>query len=772
MVACGWSLALASLSVVPQAAIASQQSIDLPAERLDQAIDRLAARYHLSIGIDGRLPSIRVKPVRGARTAADALRQLLDGSGYRAVAVGPAAFRIEVAAAAPRPASSPVPIETRDEPEIIVTALKRRQSLSTTPATVRSVAGDSLRSASGTAGMGELAQEVPALSMSQLGPGQNRLFLRGIGDGPLGGFNQGSVAILFNESRLTFDSPDPDLALIDIDRIEVLEGPQGPLYGTGALGGIIKIMSAKPMLDEASAWVRAGLSTTEDGDLSTSQSAMVNLPIARDRLGLRAVIYRADSAGWIDNVGGRSDSNRGHLAGGRLALRWLPVPNWSVDLAAAVQARSSSDSQYVDGDLGQLERPGRSAEPRDADARLLTLTVNGMVGGLRLVSVSGVSTQEAVAFYDASPLAGLLETSGTTIVRDSRKYVLLDQEVRLSNAGGEMLDWLAGASLVKASTDARIAIRSAGSSAPLLTFRRDVTEAAVFGEATATLSPKWSLTGGARLFYNRVEDERSAGGDQATSGRGLVRASASASLGWKPRAGRYFFLRAATAYRPGGVNIGQQDTGSYEADELASVELGARAQLGATIAADGTLFATQWKHVQADELLPDGLVATRNAGNASNFGLEGRVRWTAAPGLHLETAFMVQSARLEAGSATAANIDDRRLPAVPHLAVRASAARSFSIRGWSGEARAGVRYTGATHLSFDPALDRRSAGLVTVDAGLTLSRDGWSFDLVSENLGNSAADSFAYGNPYRVRTSPQRTPLKPRSLGIQVSRHF
>ena len=700
-------------------------------------------------------------PVRGARNAAEALRRLLEGTGFRAVAVAPGAFRIE-----PVPIAAPVvePAQAADETPIVITALKRRQSLSTTPATVRSIPGGSLRSAYGLSDSSAIVRDLPALSMSQLGPGQNRLFLRGIGDGPLGGFNQSSVAIMFNESRLTFDAPDPDLALIDITTIEVLEGPQGPLYGTGALGGIVKITSAKPDLGRTSAQIETGLAAGEDGDLSSSEHAILNLPIDNNRLGARLVLYSEDTAGWIDNVGGRRDSDREGLIGGRLAIRWIPSADWSVDLVGAAQFRSLDDSRYVDGNLGRLKRSPRVPEPRDADARLLTLTVSGLIGRLRFESISGVSAQEAVAFYDAP---------GSTQVKDARRYVLINQEARLSNSGGGGVDWLAGLSLVKASTDSRVAARTPSAVTQLLVFHRDVTEAALFGEAAIKFGRGWTLNAGARLFYNQTEDERTNGGEQASTARGIVRAAASASLSWAPRAGRFFFVRAATAYRPGGVNIGQDSQpNAYEADELASAEFGARAQLTKSLALDSTLFATQWKHVQSDQLLPNGLIATRNSGDALNVGLEGRLRWSLSPGLGLEASVLLQSSRLERGSAGSFIIDDHRLPAVPDTALRTTVARTLSIGGWSGEARAGVRYSGATHLSFDPALDRRSRGFVTFDAGVSLARNGWAINLTGENLANSAADTFAFGNPYLVRAAPQRTPLRPRSIGIKLTRQF
>ena len=83
-----------------------------------------------------------------------------------------------------------------------------------------------------------------------------------------------------------------------------------------------------------------------------------------------------------------------------------------------------------------------------------------------------------------------------------------------------------------------------------------------------------------------------------------------------------------------------------------------------------------------------------------------------------------------------------------------------------------MRYVGATHLSFDPILDRRTGNYVVVDASITATRGNWSVAIVGDNLTNSSADTFAFGNPYRVRAIPQHTPIKPLTVGVTLGRKF
>jgi outer membrane receptor protein involved in Fe transport len=767
LLACGL-LTASAFSVAPPAQ-AAVQSIDLPRGSLAQSIGRLADRTGVSIGYAGTLPAVTTHEVSQAVSAAEALRQMLQGTGYRAIQTGPASFRIERVAQDNRaaPADSEVP-----EEQITVTALKRPRTLSDLPATMRVIPGDSFRSAAGQAGTDDIGRELPSLTISSLGPGLSRLFLRGIGDGPLNGFNQGSVAVLLDEARLNYDAPDPDWALIDIDQVEVLEGPQGPLYGTGALGGIVKLSTNRPDLSDASAEASASLSVGDGTSVSNAQSAVLNLPLMTDRLGIRAVAYRDGQGGWIDNSEGGNNLNRERLAGGRLAIRWNPAPQWTVDLVGALQGRTTLDSQYVDGNTGPLDRPNRLDEPRDLDAKLAMLTVSGPIGSVELTSITSISGQEASADYDATPLAATLGTVGTTRVTDDRNYRLFDQELRIRNRNPDHFEWLAGLSFINASTDTNITAKDSATEVPVLMFSREVREAAAFAEASWRLASNLTLSGGGRIFSVGVDDEGEESDSYSELSRYRVRGAGDIGLSWAASDRALFFVHAATGYRPGGINAQPEASQpAYEADELASVELGSRFKLGSGLSGDATLYAVNWKHVQTDQLLGNGLVATRNAGTARNFGFEGNLRWVPSRGVSLSGAFMVQSARLEESNENS-GIEDWRLPAVPKVAARAKIDHEFSWNRWTGNAGLGARYVGATHLSFDPLIDRRTPGHVLVDAHLSFERNGWAVGLVGENLTNSTADTFAFGNPYRVRLDPQRTPARPLSVGLQLSRRF
>jgi len=764
-------LSLATVSCSASAAAAAEPRIDVPAGSLSDSIRSLSAQTGVSIGYVGQLPAVRTRPVRGARSAAAALRQMLAGSGFEAVATGETTFRLQ---AAPKQVPSPRSLrpapQAADEREIVVTALKRPVSLSKFPGTLNIVEATDLTSASSIHGSEDLDRETPALSSTDVGAGRNRLFLRGIGDAPLGGYGQGSVAVLMDDARLTYDGPDPDWALVDIDRIEILEGPQGPLYGTGAIGGIVKIVTRRPDFKSVTGVLSDGVSFTQDGDISHDQSVVLNLPVTANAA-LRGIAYRSDQAGWIDDSRGQSDANRERLAGGRLALKLAPGL-WTADVNLAYQSRHGADSQYVDGRFGPLRRTNRIAEKRDLDASVAMLTLVGPIGTLELTSITSLTHQETVADYDATPLAPVLGTVGPTRIRDDRKYGLFDQELRLHDPRSGHFDWVAGASVIKSSTDSNTQAVDATARSELLSFRRSVSEAAIFGEGSLSIGRRWSVGGGARIFTNSIEDEGRSGTIDRVENRTRLRAAGSASATWRPGVRTTVFGRVATAYRPGGVNAepdAQQDV--YRADRLASAEVGIRTERG-PLSLQTTMFGARWVGVQAEELLTNGLIATINAGDALNFGIEGQLRLRVTRSTSLHLGFLAQSSKLESHG-PGLSIDDQRLPAVPEAAVRVKVLHGFTLgKRWDGLARVGIDYVGATHLSFDPALDRRTRGRAIVDAGVTLTKAPWTVELAAENLGNSTADTFAFGNPFRIMAEQERTPVRPRTIGLVVRRAF
>src|SRR5690606_37061274 len=216
-----------------------------------------------------------VRGVRGTMTPGEALARMLSGTRSRAVQLSATSWRIEaglpparIARAEPRHRPLPValpPAGDDAEMPIIVTASKIDQPSNDFAGTVDMLDGGDLRFG-GERGTDSIVSRLASVASTHLGPGRNKLFIRGIADSSFTGPTQATVGQYLGDLRLSYNAPDPDRRLQDINRVEVLEGSQGTLYGAGSLGGIIRLVPNDPDPRGFSLETTAGVSLTQHGD--------------------------------------------------------------------------------------------------------------------------------------------------------------------------------------------------------------------------------------------------------------------------------------------------------------------------------------------------------------------------------------------------------------------------------------------------------------------------------------------------------------------------
>lgn len=686
---------------------------------------------------------------------------MLRGTGLVAVRVAQGAIRIELRAAPPPLAAAPLP-----DAEIVVTATKRRETLADVPFAMTVISLDQARLADRVAGTADAVALAGDVQLTNLGPGRNRIFIRGIADSAFTGPTQSTVSVYLDDARINFAEPDPDLRLVDVDRVEVLKGPQGTLYGTGALAGIYRIVPRRPVIGAWSGSVAAGFSTVAYGGGGGSAEAVLNAPIGRT-MALRVVGYAVRDGGWIDDPGrGIDNGNRAATAGVRAALLAEVADDWNIEAAVAVQSINVRDGQYADQGRGTLRKATVLAEPSDNDFRNLRLVVRGRLGSLDVTSSTSYVDHSVGDRYDASRAAALFALATPLRFDQDQSVGLLTHETRVSNPSRSR-PWVAGVALSQARTLLTGTFTTpAGGRVEVQRVRGEVGEAAVFGEATASLAPALDLTGGLRLSITDTQDE--ATGDAARERRDTkVSLVPMLAARWRPMAGTQVHARIATALRPGGLN----PTGMLEkfsSDHLESYEAGGRfATADGRMSVTLDLFAIRWRDIQSDILQPNGLITTANVGTGHNFGGELVLSWRPVPGWHAELGGALQSAELVAG--------DRReagLPSVPGATARLAAGRDFDIGAVAVSADATARYVGRSRLSFDPALDRRMGGYAVVDLDLSAAAGSWRLGAGVQNLLDGSGDSFSFGNPFSVRSVRQRVPVRPRTLTLRLARSF
>jgi len=191
--------------------------------------------------------------------------------------------------------------------EVIVTAQHRSESIQNVPITIQAITGDQLGKLAVTT-FDDVLKLLPNVTFSANGPGQGNIYMRGLSVGFAGSQSSASinpfpnVATYLDEQSLTFPGRNLDVYLIDMERIEVLEGPQGTLFGGGAEAGALRYITNKPKLDVTEGRAEGGYSTTAHGDPNSSANAVLNVPLITGKLAIRGVFYSERRGGYIDNV--------------------------------------------------------------------------------------------------------------------------------------------------------------------------------------------------------------------------------------------------------------------------------------------------------------------------------------------------------------------------------------------------------------------------------------------------------------------------------------
>ncbi len=697
-----------------------------------------------------------------------ALRRLLRGSGLQAVRAGPGLWRLEHIASVKKPVLNvaPTPAALGD---IVVTARKREERLIDVPIAISVIRPDMTGRMAGQRGVHDALGFAEGAFTTNMGPGRDRIFLRGVADSAFNGSTQSTVNLYLDDARVSYATPDPDLRLVDIDRIELLRGPQGTLYGSGALGGIVRIVPNKPDLHSWSGMAALEGSKVAHGGSGGAVEGMLNAPLITDRLALRLAAYADQGGGWIDDKGrDKRDVNRSRRYGARGALGWQLADQWRVDVGLTAQWLNVRDSQYA---FHRIERGTAIAEPHDNDFLAATATVRGKVGSLDLTSSTAYVSHEFSSIFDASSQASVRGLSTPLGFEDLRLLHLATQEFRLSDAAASR-PWVAGLTWLQADNTVRSSFLSAASPSLIISsLHNDTMEAALFGEITQPLGSGWSATFGARAYHARVNNEQNGQARRRASKTGIT---PSLTLSWHPAEQGMVWLRYASAVRPGGINTdGDSTSRTFRSDDLKSLELGWRLTMAdGRLRLNGSLFGLRWENVQSDVLGADSLVRTINAGRARNIGAELATELRLAPFV-ISANLTIQHARLYRPSAAANALgDDNRLPILPDYAGGLKLSYISSIAGIDVRLFATARYLGASRLSFDPSLSRSMGDYWVSDAGLEASIGNWKAGVTVANLFDQRENSFGFGNPFTLRSIDQRTPLQPRTLTLRLQKNF
>ena len=786
------SLALpaAAIAAISTPLQAREAELAIPAGCLGDAAIAVARATASSIVIaDPALAARKVPAIRGRMSAEEAVSRLARSAKARAVRVAPGAWRIEGAPKASNaftrrrppailpPAREPAPEgepQTVEGEPIIVFATKRETPLGELPGQVSIVPGEVLERG-GIGGTDKITQRIATVSSTYLGSGRNKLFIRGIADSSFTGPTQATVGQYLGDLRLSYNAPDPDLRLSDLERVEVLEGPQGTLYGAGSLGGIIRLVPRAPEMDVTNLSVMTGAAATQHGEPGADAHATIN--IGGSSAALRVNVDAATLGGYIDKpLLGTNDVNRTRILGGRIAGRVELAPEWTLDVTALGQKIRADDSQYAIRVGKPLTSDARVREGARADYAHGQVVVSGRIGDIRVRSSTGIAWQDLLERYDATgdtddvPRLFVQQNDTRMIANETRAWQPLD----------DRWGWVAGVSYTDNRTTITRSLGAPDMQAATTGVTNTVSEYTAYGEASVRLFGPFIASGGVRFTHARL------GGGGEDIQRALVAADAaitarrkdsailpSASLLAQVSPKSRVYVRYQEGFRPGGLAVANDFVRQFRSDRAATIEVGAG--IGETGRGPFDLSAsvarTRWRDIQADYIDDTGLPTTANIGDGTI--------WTASLNGSVEIA---DGLRLEAGgSYNDSKVDEptfvalARITQIPNIAKFSGRAALSYHRDFAGglvlDAESWASYVGRSRLGVGPELGDLQGDYLDSGVLVRLGRDPFGITLSVTNLADVEGNRFALGTPFAVDRE-LGTPLQPRTIRIGFDTRF
>lgn len=426
--------------------------------------------------------------------------------------------------AASEPIEDISPTAQAESDVIVVTATRREESLQDVPLSITAYQQAELTE-KGIVSYDKLAVETPGIVLNQPTANFNNFTSRGIATNGYGANLQSAVAIYIDELPISANGNSTilDPTLYDVERIEVLRGPQGTLFGANSLAGAVRILTKAPNPDafEASALVDYGLT---DGDAFRQRyNGMVNIPLVDEKLALRAVGFYRDEEGWVDNVGtGIEGANSLENYGGRLAALWTPTDRLSIKAMAIHENSKPADSSLTNPDRGKFVRFTERPDLFQSKFWSANLSVDYDLGFANFTSSSTYSDIEGKFIIDLAGTFGQALPFALDAVSYDEIFV---QELRLASATDGPFEWIIGGFYFDKVRDITYDYRSSQAfldergltGLPDEYYQRfsnstPSKETAAFGELTYRFSDAFWVTGGLRYTATSVQTFTDGGG--------------------------------------------------------------------------------------------------------------------------------------------------------------------------------------------------------------------------------------------------------------------
>lgn len=788
-----------------------RRRIDVEAGRLSEAVPQLARQTGTSIAVSNdQLWRARGRSVHGNLTAEDALARLLRGTGSRAVRLNGTSWRIEPTPAPPPRRPPPAPSSTSDsdppdDPPIIVTASKLDQSYRDLAAVAHIVGKDDLNFGS-ERGTESILSRLASVASTHLGSGRNKLFIRGMADSSFTGPTQATVGEYYGDLRLSYNAPDPDLRLYDIDRVEVLEGSQGTLYGAGSLSGIIRLVPNEPDARAFALDTRMGVSLTQHGKPGGDLSATLNLPFGESGHALRVTAFGIAEGGYIDNPRRHeNDGNQTRVAGGRATLRMDTGNGWIVDVGGIYQATLLDDAQYADRDGPPLSRSSAVVQDGEAHYGMALLVVSKDWGDIRFQSSNAYVRHILAERFDAAP-----DSPAPNLFVQHNRTEMMTSETRLWRPVQRGLGWLVGFSAISNRIEQRRTFEQVSATSASTGVTNDISEFTAYGKLSVEPWRGFILGAGGRLTHSRLgggaEDVLlpvvgAGAGITARRIENEVLPSADALLRLTPQLA--LFARYEEGFRPGGLAIEGAFVRRFRNDHVANWEAGARwGGPGSPISATLSVAHTSWRDIQADFVDSNGLPTTANIGDGKITSIAATLALRPMARLRIDVSAVYNHSRVTSLTPEVAALPSSLKYALP-LTGPAISSPSFGMIGAFGsgssiakipnvadqavqgsfdyrlplggnELRLGgwAKYIGPSRLGIGPLLGDEQGDYVDTGFAARFGNARRGVTLTLTNLFDSKGNRFALGTPFDTNNGGFITPQRPRTVNLAADFSF
>jgi iron complex outermembrane receptor protein len=695
--------------------------------------------------------------------------------------------------------------------EVIVTATRRNELIHDVPSAVSAISGQTLQNLKAN-GLADFAAFTPGVSFQSTSPGTNQVVIRGITTG-----TQLNSAIGLYIDDVPIGSSTPfgagaqalDIGLFDLQRVEVLSGPQGTLFGANALGGTLRYITETPSLSGFSGQVEAEGESIAHGAGGGAVRAEINAPLG-DKVALRLDGVAEDDPGYVDDPDhGRRDLGDNRVLHGRASVLFDISPDLSVQLNGfAMQSKSNGFAVSMRDPVtraptgGAYDQSFASAQPSDADLYLGSAVIHWDLKWARLTSVTAYqetdnhSTSDLAVAYNA-----ILGTDLPYVLAVDSESKRVTQEVRLTSPDQRAFEWVAGAFYSSEDTYQSDTIRNNADPKGLLfglpigqfSLPSTARDFALFGDVTQHFGPKVDVTLGVRQTWDDQVFSSSGLGavvnpfapttpvaSRGTSGESVQTYLFDAR--YRPTDATMLYGRIASGYRPGGPNL-QTGVGTgnqtFSADKVWNYEAGLKQTLSARGFLNLSVYHIDWTNIQQVRNI-GGVNQLVNAGNARVDGAEATLSYRLLAGLNLLATAAYTDAQLTTPAALLGlSQSGARLPLSPKVSSALAVNYSFDLPdAVHGNLNLAVRQVGDRNSSYPGStvdFNYRLAAYTVVDASLNLtSHAGWYvnpyikniFDERGEVSADTATNQFIPGAPVPV------TLTQPRTVGVVVGRRF